>query len=60
MDTTQPIVSVIMPVYKAGEFVEEAIRSVLAQTVTDLELLVIPAAAQRAEYGRCQDPQQRS
>ena len=41
MDTTQPIVSVIMPVYKAGEFVEEAIRSVLAQTVTDLELLVI-------------------
>lgn len=34
-------VSVIMPVYNCAAYVEEAVRSVLAQTVSDLELLVI-------------------
>ena len=37
----QPLVSVIMPAYNAGKYIEEAIRSVIAQTVTDWELLVI-------------------
>ncbi len=37
----QPLVSVIMPAYNAEEFLEEAIASVQAQTVTDWELLVI-------------------
>ncbi len=36
-----PKVSVVMPAYNAGKFIEEAIRSVIAQTVTDWELLVI-------------------
>lgn len=36
-----PLVSVIMPAYNAAEFLEEAIASVKAQTVTDWELLVI-------------------
>ena len=36
-----PLVSVIMPAYNAEMFVEEAINSVLAQTLTDWELLVI-------------------
>lgn len=36
-----PLVSVIMPAYNAGRFLEEAIRSVMAQTVTDWELLVL-------------------
>ena len=36
-----PLVSVIMPAYNAAEFLEEAIASVRAQTVTDWELLVI-------------------
>ena len=36
-----PLVSVIMPAYNAAHFVEEAIASVQAQTVTDWELLVI-------------------
>lgn len=39
--TKQPMVSVIMPAYNAQRFVEEAIRSVMAQTVTDWELLVL-------------------
>lgn len=35
------LVSVIMPAYNAGDYIEEAIRSVMAQTVTDWELLVL-------------------
>lgn len=36
-----PLVSVIMPAYNAGRFLEEAVRSVMAQTFTDWELLVL-------------------
>lgn len=36
-----PLVSVIMPAYNAEMFVGEAINSVIAQTLTDWELLVI-------------------
>ena len=36
-----PLVSVIMPAYNAEPYIEEAIRSVLNQTVNDLELIVI-------------------
>lgn len=36
-----PLVSVIMPAYNAELFIEEAIASVIAQTVADWELIVI-------------------
>ena len=36
-----PLVSVIMPAYNAECFVEEAVRSVIGQTVLDWELLVL-------------------
>lgn len=36
-----PLVSVVMPVYNAGPYVAAAIRSVLAQTMNDWELIVI-------------------
>ncbi|QQR86124.1 MAG: glycosyltransferase family 2 protein [Flavobacteriales bacterium] len=36
-----PRVSVIMPLYNAAPFVEEAVRSVLDQSITDLELVVV-------------------
>jgi len=36
-----PVVSVIMPAYNCSAYLEEAIRSVIAQTVTDWELIVI-------------------
>lgn len=36
-----PLVSVIMPAYNAGRFLEAAIRSVMDQTVADWELLVL-------------------
>lgn len=36
-----PVVSVIMPAYNAEAFIEDAINSVLKQTYTDFELIVI-------------------
>ena len=46
-----PLVSVIMPAYNAGAFIEEAIESVRNQTVSDWELLVI-------DDGSCDDTPQ--
>lgn len=37
----KPLVSVIMPVYNAGDFLVEAIESILTQTVKDFEFLII-------------------
>ena len=36
-----PLVSVIMPAYNAERYIEEAIDSVIAQTVSDWELLIL-------------------
>lgn len=41
MSAIHPLVSVIIPTYNHGEFIEEAIGSVLAQTYRNLEVLVI-------------------
>ena len=38
---SMPIVSVIMPVYNTAKYVEAAVESVLAQTFTNFELLII-------------------
>ncbi len=35
------LVSIIMPAYNCGRFIEESIQSVLAQTATDWELLIV-------------------
>ncbi len=43
---TQPLVSVVMPAYNAQAFIEEAIASVAAQTVTDWELIVVDDGSQ--------------
>lgn len=39
--TTAPIISVAMPVYNGASHLTEAIDSILAQTVTDFELIII-------------------
>lgn len=36
-----PLVSIIMPVFNCGLFLNESIRSILAQTYTDFELIII-------------------
>jgi hypothetical protein len=40
-----PLVSVIMPVFNGGAFLETAIRGVLAQTYKNLELLIVDDAS---------------
>lgn len=44
----RPMVSVIMPAYNGERFIEAAIRSVMAQTFTDWELIVIDDGSQDA------------
>lgn len=41
LNNRQPLVSVIMPVYNAGEFLVEAINSVLNQTYPHFEILTV-------------------
>jgi len=41
MDPINPLISVVIPTYNHGQFIEEAIESVLAQTYKNLEVIVI-------------------
>jgi glycosyltransferase involved in cell wall biosynthesis len=41
MSITNPTITVLMPAYNAGNYIHEAIASVLAQSFTDFELLII-------------------
>ena len=37
----KPLVSVIMPTFNCGQYIIQSIESVIAQTVTDWELLIV-------------------
>lgn len=50
-----PVVSVVMPVYNVERYVAEAIRSVLAQTFTDFELLIIDDGSQDGSIALCRE-----
>ena len=41
MPVAHPAVTVLMPAYNAGRYIREAVESVLAQTFTDFEFLII-------------------
>ena len=41
MKAGTPLVSIIMPAYNCGKYIEDSIRSVIAQTVTDWELQIV-------------------
>lgn len=43
--TVKPLISVLMPVYNCEEFVEEAVQSILRQTVQDFEFIIIDDAS---------------
>ncbi len=49
-----PRVSVIIPVYKAEKFVADAIRSVLAQTYADFEIIVVDDGSPDKSIEVCQ------
>ncbi|MFI8378751.1 glycosyltransferase family 2 protein [Leeuwenhoekiella sp. NPDC079379] len=41
MKESQPLISVLLPVYNAANFIEESVQSILNQTLGDFELLII-------------------
>lgn len=41
MNMANPKVSIIIPVYNTEEFVEEAVRSIMNQTLRDIEIIII-------------------
>lgn len=43
--TSTPLVSVVMPVYNGGEYLEPAVASIFAQTFSDWELIAVDDAS---------------
>jgi glycosyltransferase involved in cell wall biosynthesis len=49
-----PIVSVVMPVHNVEKFVAQAMQSVLAQTFTDFELIIVDDGGQDGSVAICE------
>lgn len=45
LQESSPLVSIVIPVYNGAKYIEETIRSVLAQTVKEIEVLVMNDAS---------------
>ena len=41
VDSDQNLISVIVPVYNVEEYLEECLNSILVQTYTNLEILIV-------------------
>ena len=48
---TTPMISVVMPVYNAEKYVAEAVESILQQTYTDFEFIIIDDCSTDNSYG---------
>ena len=53
METAQPVVSIGLPVYNGGSFLEETIKSILGQTLKNLELVISDNASTDATSEIC-------
>lgn len=50
MKNKKPLVSVVMPVYNAGEFLPEAIKSILLQTYSNFEFIIADDASEDSSW----------
>lgn len=55
----EPFLSVVMPVYRAQEYLEESIRSVLSQTFGNLELILVDDCSPDGSGTVCDDAARR-
>ncbi|MDY5213708.1 MAG: glycosyltransferase [Megasphaera elsdenii] len=55
MENQEPFFSIIMPVYNAEKYVEAAVESVLQQSYTDFELLLVDDCSADSSYSVCQE-----
>ncbi len=55
----EPFLSVVMPVYRAQEYLEESVRSVLSQTFGDLELILVDDCSPDGSGTVCDDAARR-
>src|SRR5947207_2545555 len=51
-DSSQPAVSIIVPCHNLGQYVDEAVNSVLVQSFADLEILIVDDGSTEAETCR--------
>ena len=45
-----PLLTVLMPVYNADKFLDESINSILSQTYSDFELLILDCLRDKWEF----------
>ena len=44
-ESSMPLLTVLMPVYNADKFLDESINSILSQTYSDFEMLILDDAS---------------
>ena len=59
MSRSKPLVSVIMPVYNAADYLSQAIDSILGQTYKDFELLIVDDGSSDQSYVTAQKYQKK-
>lgn len=50
MKNKKPLVSVVMPVYNAGKFLSEAVKSILSQTYRNFEFIIVDDASEDSSW----------